>query len=197
MSAKAGFTLIEALVALAIGAGVLAMAAQGLSLSVASVQRAEARQAQADAMLAAHAVLRAKLAKLVAGPTTQIAGANDQLSFTIAEAGDGAPAGLYDVRFTAEADSAGWALWLTRTPIAGGQAVRETIWRGQAQPRFAFDGADSFAGAAPPLLIALAFENSGWPALTVAPAGGAARTAPPAPDLSTAPLRDPTIEVPQ
>jgi prepilin-type N-terminal cleavage/methylation domain-containing protein len=197
MSAKAGFTLIEALVALAIGAGVLAMAAQGLSLSVTGVQRAEARQAEADAMLAAHAVLRAKLAKLVAGSTTPIAGASDQLSFTVAEAGDSAPAGLYDVRFTAEADGSGWALWLARTPTRGGPTVRESLWRGQAQPRFTFDGANSFAGAAPPLVITLAFEQSGWPALSLSPAGGAAQNHTPAPDLTTAPLRDPTTEVPQ
>lgn len=197
MSAKAGFTLIEALVALAIGAGVMAMAAQGLSLSVAGVQRAETRQAQADAVLTAHAVLRAKLTKLIAGPTTPMAGASDSLSFTIAETGDAAPAGLYDLRFTSEPDAAGFALWLERTPNGGGAAIREVIWRGAAQPRFSFDGADSFAGAAPPRTLSLTFDGAGWPALILAPAGGQRRDAPPAPDLSTAPLRDPTTEVPQ
>jgi prepilin-type N-terminal cleavage/methylation domain-containing protein len=198
MNSKAGFTLIEALVALAIGAGVMAMAAQGFGLSVAGIQRAETRQSQADAILAAHAVLRAKIAKIVIAPTLPITGVSDGFSFTLAESGETAPAGLYEARLTIEAHAAGWALWLTRTPVGNaGASVRETIWQGAARPRFAFDGAESFAGAEPPRIVSLAFDGSGWPALSIAPANSARRDAPPPPDLTTTPLRDPAMEVPQ
>ncbi len=197
MNSKAGFTLIEALVALAIGAGVMAMAAQGFSLSVAGVQRAETRQSQTDSILAAYAVLRAKLAKIVITPSTPMIGAGDSFVFTLAENGETAPAGLYEARFTVEADPAGWALWLTREPMGSGARVRETIWRGAARPRFAFDGAEIFTGVAPPRIVSLAFDGSGWPALSIAPANAARREAPASPDLTTAPLRDPSMEVPQ
>jgi prepilin-type N-terminal cleavage/methylation domain-containing protein len=197
MSAKAGFSLIEALVALAIGAGVLVIAAQGLSLGVASLQRAESRQAASDAVLAAHAVVRSKAARMVAAPNAPVEGGNDYLSFTAAERGETAAPGLYRLTFRAEPEGDGWALWLSRTPVTGGAEQREAIWRGADQPEFAFDDAAQFTGAAPPRKITLALGGPTWPELTITPAGGRAQTAPPIPDTTTAPLRDPTTEVPQ